>query len=727
MKTIAKKMMSLLLIASVLMLSGLTLSVSAEPAGSTAASSKSDTSTPDDDELAEADQQDLEEQLEEDGKMDMDVIFVLDASGSMLYSDPNKVAFDAFNLFVDLLDDTCGAGYVVFTQTIKTSANVMALDNAENQKKVRNGINSLSYDPSGDTDISLGLTKAMNLFKEKPASSPNKRRSIILLTDGNTDLPNGPRTVAESKKELEGTLKSLKEMDIPVYSIGLNYDGSLDKDEIANISGQTGGRAYQTKKSSGLVKIASDIFGDVYDLEGTQKEIVNGDVKIDVKDNTVFYVNVIIRSNFSYSQLNPILTDPSGKKIDLSKDKNIRVTSTSTYTLLKLIYPDAGTWNLHLSNVTPDNCTVTQMDFYSIYVKQEFSATKAAPENTITITATLNDSHGKLKDSDLLRTIQMTTTITGESGDQQITLTRLTDGSFTGRISLKTEGVYSVKTKAKGNKFQKSSRSAQIRIGEEYYFEQSKAQSSTGIDTTESSEPEEDKSSQDTLIYFIIGGVLVAGVVVVLVIISRNKKKKPPEPKPEEPKPAMPKPTPPPVEPPPRQPKYTEPQYLDYERVEHESLDTLIRKGPEDAFQTGQQNYEVDESLSKLIRRGEEDPFNAKGDAAQVQSDSSLEKLIRRGEEDPFNTNASQYQSDAALENLIHRGEEDPFNTNAGQYQSDASLEQLIRRGEEDPFGGSSDNYQTDPSLAGIIKAGEEGLTAPPPPEETDDDDDFNA
>lgn len=55
----------------------------------------------------------------DNGSMNLDVMFVIDASGSMLQSDPKKVALDAFNLFADMCDETCRVGYVVYTHKIK--------------------------------------------------------------------------------------------------------------------------------------------------------------------------------------------------------------------------------------------------------------------------------------------------------------------------------------------------------------------------------------------------------------------------------------------------------------------------------------------------------------------------------------------------------------------------------------------------------------------------------
>ena len=85
---------------------------------------------------------------------------------------------------------------------------------------------------------------------------------VVLLSDGRTDLPKGPRTVEESQKELSKTLKEAVSLNLPVYTIGLNYDGSLDSATMNDIAEKTGGKFYETKSSDQLNGIIEDIYND---------------------------------------------------------------------------------------------------------------------------------------------------------------------------------------------------------------------------------------------------------------------------------------------------------------------------------------------------------------------------------------------------------------------------------------------------------------------------------
>ena len=159
-----------------------------------------------------------EETPSDNGQMNLDVVFVLDASGSMIKSDPNKVALDAYRLFCDLLDDSCGIGYVVFTHELLSSSEVVNISDKAALTDSKNKMASVKYDKGGFTDIALGLTKAKDLLTAPEVKNDHREKVIILLTDGNTALPkDGPRTLEKSNDEMDATLMALYDYHIPEY------------------------------------------------------------------------------------------------------------------------------------------------------------------------------------------------------------------------------------------------------------------------------------------------------------------------------------------------------------------------------------------------------------------------------------------------------------------------------------------------------------------------------
>ena len=580
-------------------------------------------------------------------EMNLDVVFVLDASGSMLEADPNGIARDAFNLFVDLCDESCSVGYDVYTEKIKASHSIVSLKDKKNLQEVKKEMSAIRYDPNGDTDIALGLTKAMNIFTEYGNKDSNRKKAIVLLSDGNTHLINGPRTVAESKKEMETTLKSLNAKNIPVYSIGLNYDKKLDKKELENISGKTNGKSYETNTSEQLTWIISDIFSDVYGLEGVDKEIKDGKVDINIKDSSVFYVNIIVRSKLRYEDLSPELIDPDGKAVSLTEDTNVKLTRTNSYTLIKMIYPKSGIWTLNLNSATNDNCSVKQLDFYSVYVKQNVK-TKTDYSGQIEIEATLNDGDGVVTDQDLLDTIEMTAKISTKSGTTEVPLLKTDDGVYFGDFKPEEEGEYTIQTVAVSPKFRKSSRSAKMTVG--------KSEDTPSVSGEAGKKPVEVEEDffQKIIIFIIVIIVAIILVVLVLILIGVirtrsqnsliNSLRRDDEPKfNSKPRPA-------------RQDQQASsapaPDYVDVTLVEHDKIENLIKRGTDDAFANKKaEDYETDKSLEAIIKKGTDDPFNRNAEDYEV--DPALAALIKTGSNGAGTKNSAKNKKLANNKNAV--------------------------------------------------------------------------
>lgn len=557
--------------------------------------------------------EDEELPVQENGNMNLDVVFVVDSSGSMAEADPNRVAIDAFNLFVDLCDDSCGVGYTVYSEQIKESQNITMLDKKQ-LASLKDKMSQINRNPYGDTDIALGLTTAMNIHKRKWNTDSSRKKLIILLSDGNTHLISGPRTVEESKKELETTLQALSDAEIPVYAIGLNYDGTLDKKETQKIASATGGKNFEAKESNELPAIISDIFADIYEIKGDKKTIKNGDVDVDIKDQSVSYVNLVIRTRLSFDRLNPTLFNPKHEKADINDKNQFIVTSTDSYILIKMLSPISGKWTLHLDNATDENCNVSQLDFYSLFVKQELPQSAIAGQ-VLRITASLNESNDKIiTDTELLDTVSMKSTILNSGETQELTLALQPDGTFAGEFIPKNTGNYLIQTTAQSPTFQKGSPEYVLTV-RHYSDEELKNATAPGgnldpdglmPDTT--ALHENFHVSPVIVVLFIIGILAVIGILIFLFVKLKREKDKQALSlarasynAPSEEKPAPPAP---PIEKVKEGPKAEAPDYVDIPLVEHGSLESLIKKGPDDAFHVDPDAYKTDSSLESIIKKG---------------------------------------------------------------------------------------------------------------------------
>lgn len=395
-------------------------------------------------------------------EMNLDVVFVIDASGSMNDSDKNKIALDAFNLFLDECDDTCGVGYVVYSDKIKESKQITLLDKEDNRTLLKKQIASSGDKREGNTDIALGVSKAISILDESEKSDKNRNRAIILLSDGNTYLKGSSRTVESSKKELSSDTEKLSNKGIPVFSIGLNADGTLDEKEMVDIASKTGGDYFFPNTADSLPGVISKIMANYLNTAIEEPSFNDGNINFSVNNRSIYAIYILIDSDKSIKEINPILTAPSGYQISL-EGNNVKMTSTKSYTLIKLFSPDVGNWNLKVTGVTNKDCKVSLTTVYSMYLKQSVKPTSITGGKT-QITATLNNVGGQINDSDLLKTLTVTAEISGAE-NKSIPLSNDGKGNFTGEFLVSNGGTYSIVTKAisSDKKFNKES--------EEFSFE----------------------------------------------------------------------------------------------------------------------------------------------------------------------------------------------------------------------------------------------------------------
>ena len=104
----------------------------------------------------------------------------------------------------------------------------------------------------------------------------------------------------------------------------------LVKQETERIATATKGKAFSTKTSDDLPNVLSDIFSSIYKLEGKQLALVNGNVRIKVENSSIFYVNIIIKSNFIAEELNPKLKNPNKEDVPIEGNENVKMTSAGT-------------------------------------------------------------------------------------------------------------------------------------------------------------------------------------------------------------------------------------------------------------------------------------------------------------------------------------------------------------------------------------------------------------
>ena len=189
----------------------------------------------------------------------IDAVLVLDVSLSMRTADPNRIANDAMNMFIDMLEPGRDrVGVVAYAGHVSYSRGLILLCEEETPR-LQDAIYHLEY--ASWTDHPLGLLEALHILYEGNAEDPERQQMIIFLTDGNLNVnPRGARTTAQTVYDKAVVINLAQERGIPIYSIGLNFDGLLDRKYTEIVAYETGGLAFETANAEDLPNIIDAIF-----------------------------------------------------------------------------------------------------------------------------------------------------------------------------------------------------------------------------------------------------------------------------------------------------------------------------------------------------------------------------------------------------------------------------------------------------------------------------------
>ena len=197
-------------------------------------------------------------------KEPVDIIFVIDCSGSMKTNDVSRMGLSMVQAFVDTVQaEDIRIGYVAYNDSILSYSAPKSIALAEEREALKEEIGAITY--SRDTDIGLGVSYACELL----SAEKNTRKIMVLISDGETDLPQGKeRTEEQSNQELEQCVCQCQEEGIQIYTVAFGqYDGS--KTVLEEIAMQTEAESYSAQGPEDLIEILYGIFQDnlIYQIQ----------------------------------------------------------------------------------------------------------------------------------------------------------------------------------------------------------------------------------------------------------------------------------------------------------------------------------------------------------------------------------------------------------------------------------------------------------------------------
>lgn len=359
------------------------------------------------------------------------VIFVIDASTSMKYSDAKNNRFEATDLFLGMLaNDGNYVGTVVFNGNV-SSTDITEVDGNSAKKSLSKSIRDSKLD--ADTNIGGALLKATNLLEQKANSELPS--IMILLSDGNTDFDD-PKQVQESKEQKETALEIARDKGYSVYAVCLNSDGKADGKELENIAKATNGGMFEEVNNSADLK---DVFDKFYtQIYGTKSSKLvddtigkNGKIvkEFPVSDVGVEEVNIAVFGDVDSCSIE----NPDGEKLSKSEMDDITF-SAETFKLVKLVNPEKGKWTFTATGKPGAKVTVVKTYNVNLSVKTtvESESDSYKVNNPINIFAKIYENDQEITDLSKYSEFKGVLKVTDYDGNAvyETEVTQATDNGF---------------------------------------------------------------------------------------------------------------------------------------------------------------------------------------------------------------------------------------------------------------------------------------------------------
>lgn len=433
----------------------------------------------------------------------IDAVLLIDVSNSMNKSDKNKIANEAMKMFIDMLS-TQGdkVGIVAYTDKVQREKALLGIKSAGDKEDLKNFIDGLSRGPY--TDLAVGMEEAVKVLEN--GSDPGHEPMIVMLADGNNDLNEASgRKQSDSDKELKAAVESAKQKGYPVYTIGLNADGKLNKNILAGLSSETGGKAFTTNSADDLPQILSEIFASHLKLKVVPVPSItaNGDyqdVTVNVPNSSVLEANISIMSS---KPVTAKLSDPSGKEVAIPSDK-VLLSKSSTYTLIKLLAPEQGDWKLQVKGVPKDKIDINLVFNYDLELKLDALPAKSYGKgDKVEISSHLYSNGAEVTEGSLYQEMKAVLLATdADTGQVQEIPLDNSGAAFKGTFEIQDSHEYKLKVRAEESSFYRESDELTINAKTGTV-----ATAPPSAGTPAGEEPAAEKTSNT--LYYIIGGIVL--------------------------------------------------------------------------------------------------------------------------------------------------------------------------------------------------------------------------
>lgn len=300
----------------------------------------------------------------------IDVVLLMDSSGSMKYTDPKTMRIPAARMFVSLLGDKDRVSIVTFgTKAIQLTPLIYVKKDDEQNILIK-AIDSISSSEKY-TNLYTAVAKGLQILSENRRDKKNAG-FIIIMSDGKMDVGNATEDLILVKRLRNEMIGRLKDNRIRLFSLA--FTEQSDKKLLKTLSKKTGGRFSYTSTDKDLHLIYASIFEDL--KEPDMLPLQNNKFNI---DTTIDEVTIIATKDSPDTKIK--IRSPN--RINYFSDYNddyITWFTSSNFDMVTIKAPDQGVWEILFSSgqnnkayLVTDLKLASDFDKISLLIGETFS------------------------------------------------------------------------------------------------------------------------------------------------------------------------------------------------------------------------------------------------------------------------------------------------------------------------------------------------------------------
>ncbi len=184
----------------------------------------------------------------------VDVMLVIDNSGSMRKNDPQFLTPKTVRAFLERLPESAHVGMVLFDQRARLLQPLTDLSDAAARQRLNASLKKIDY-RGKFTDSAAGIERAV--YELKTAGRSHARQSIIFLTDGIVDTGNRQKD-AELSQWLKSDLAN-ECSDANIRILGVAFTEDSDFPLIQALASRTGGAYFRATHAEDIADVLNRI------------------------------------------------------------------------------------------------------------------------------------------------------------------------------------------------------------------------------------------------------------------------------------------------------------------------------------------------------------------------------------------------------------------------------------------------------------------------------------